>query len=562
MSHTNVWTLALLLAASSTAWAQTESQRLFANDPEDFDAFGWCVDIVDDKAAVGSLGEDDACPGDPLNCNSGVVYAYAREGDFWIESGRLTASDAASGDQFGQDVSIWGNRIVVGAHQNGPGAVYVFHNIGLGWFQEQMLVGSDSLPTYHFGHSVSIVGQSILVGTMRDQHAGFDSGSAFRFEFNGTSWVETAKLTASNPQVAARFGRAIASTEDWAIVGAPFMDQTGTDSGAVYTFIRDENGTPSNRLDDLWPETQILTGSDTDDDDLFGRAIAIEGNTMVVTAALAEVGGVATGAAYVFEFQASTGTWVQVQKLSAADADLDDQFGMCVEIDGDRMLIGARRDDEAGDNAGAVYLFERPPGSVGAWLQTAKILATDPTTGAAMGDEMAVSLWGKTAFIGARFSGSAGELSGEAYVVDLESDIGSDYCTVTPNSTGQISTVTANGSRLAAANNLTLNAIQLPTDQFGYFLASTTDGFVGMPGNSLGNLCLSGSLGRYVSSIFNTGADGVAAQVVDTSAIPNASAIPSMAMPGDSFYFQAWHRDFVGGASVSNFTEPVEVTFL
>lgn len=562
MLHRSARRLAVLLAASSPAWAQTETQKLFPTSPEDIDAFGWCVDIVGDVAAVGAIGEDDACPSDPLNCNSGVVYAYERQGDTWVESGRLTAGDAASGDQFGQDLSVWGNRIVVGAHQKGPGAAYVFVNNGSGWVEEQKLVGSDSLPTYHFGHSVSIVGDTILVGVMRDKHAGNDSGSAFRFEFDGTSWVETAKLTASNAQAFSRFGRAIASTEDWAMVGAPFMDQIGVDSGAVYTFPRDDNGTPANPLDDLWPEAQILTGSDTDDGDLFGRSLAIEGNTMVVAAALAEVNGVATGAAYVFEFQSATNDWVQVQKIFADDGDPDDQFGMSVEFDGDRMLIGARGDDDGDSNAGAIYLFERAPGSVGAWVQTAKIIATDPTSGASMGDEMAVSLWGKTAFIGSRFSTTMGDLVGEAYVYDLEADIGSSYCTVTANSTGQISLVTANGSPLVAANNLTLNAIQLPPNRFGYFLSSTAQGFFPLAGGSLGNLCLNGSVGRYTSSLFNTGAAGTAAQVVDPSAIPNASATPSMAMPGESYSFQAWHRDVVGGIPASNFTEPVEVTFL
>ncbi len=554
--------LALFLLASSPAWAQTETQKLFPTAPEDIDAFGWCVDIVGDIAAVGAIGEDDACPSDPLNCNSGVVYAYARQGDTWIESGRLTASDAFSGDQFGQDLSIWGNRIVVGAHQKGPGAAYVFVNNGSGWVEEQKLLGSDSLPTYHFGHAVSIVEESILIGTMRDAHAGNESGSAFRFEFDGTSWVETAKLTASNAQAFSRYGRAIASTADWAMVGAPFMDQVGANSGAVYTYPRDDNGTPGNRLDDLWPETQILVGSDTDDGDLFGRSLAIEGNTLVVAAALAEVNGVASGAAYVYEFQAGSGNWVEVQKIFANDADLDDQFGMSVEIDGDRMLVGARGDDQGETNAGAIYLFERAPGSVGAWVQTAKIVATDPTFDASMGDEMAVSLSGKTAFIGSRFSATAGDLVGEAYVYDLEADIGTKYCTVTTNSTGQISTVTANGSLLVAANNLTLNAIQLPPNRFGYFLSSTAQGFFPLAGGSLGNLCLNGSVGRYTSSIFDTGSAGVAAQVVNPNAIPNASATPSMAMPGESYSFQAWHRDVVGGMPVSNFTEPVEVTFL
>ena len=69
---------------------------------------------------------------------------------------------------------------------------------------------------------------------------------------------------------------------------------------------------------------------------------------------------------------------------------------------------------------------------------------------------------------------------------------------------------------LIANNDLEVVATALPLFSNGYFVVSATQGFAANPGGSQGNLCLGGTLGRYLGQTGNSGADGngIAAGVV------------------------------------------------
>jgi hypothetical protein len=118
------------------------------------------------------------------------------------------------------------------------------------------------------------------------------------------------------------------------------------------------------------------------------------------------------------------------------------------------------------------------------------------------------------------------------------------------------------GSAVVANNNLTLTASSLPNNAFGYFLTSMTQGLVPQPGGSLGVLCLGGNIGRYVGpgQIQNSGGTGAISLLLDLTQTPTPTGPVAVAV-GQTWNFQAWHRDSVGGAAVSNFTDGLQVTF-
>ena len=142
-----------------------------------------------------------------------------------------------------------------------------------------------------------------------------------------------------------------------------------------------------------------------------------------------------------------------------------------------------------------------------------------------------------------------------------ESSLGTNYCTAAANSTGAPASISAAGSDSAAANNLTLSADGMPSNQFGIFIVSPTQGFnAGVGGSSNGNLCLSGSIGRYrgPGEILSTGAAGSFVLPIDLTAIPQgAGTVPTSA--GQTWNFQAWYRDGVGAGS--NLTNGIEILF-
>ena len=142
--------------------------------------------------------------------------------------------------------------------------------------------------------------------------------------------------------------------------------------------------------------------------------------------------------------------------------------------------------------------------------------------------------------------------------------IGTSYCGPAPaNSTGNSAVMSATGSPSVPANSLTLVASDLPANSFGFFLTSLTQGFVANPGGSMGDLCLGGSIGRYVGpgQIQNSGAGQQISLLLDLTMTPTPTGLVSIAA-GEVWNFQAWYRDAVGGAATSNFTDGLEITFL
>jgi hypothetical protein len=149
------------------------------------------------------------------------------------------------------------------------------------------------------------------------------------------------------------------------------------------------------------------------------------------------------------------------------------------------------------------------------------------------------------------------------------SSIGTNYCNQATNSSGQIGRMLAYGSNFVADNNVTLVACDLPQNEFGYFLVSSAPDFVDLPAAlSNGDLCLQTGpdLGRYgsASQLSFSGPEGMISLVIDLDAIPTATGVPPLtaAMPGDTFYFQAWHRDIPGGGAENNFTDGIQIMFL
>lgn len=151
----------------------------------------------------------------------------------------------------------------------------------------------------------------------------------------------------------------------------------------------------------------------------------------------------------------------------------------------------------------------------------------------------------------------------EAYVAYLEPPafpIGERYCSpATPNSTGQPGSIGVSGSVVVFDDDVTLRAESLPPNQFGIFLVAPSRGFVAGPGGSQGDLCLAGHVGRYSrpGEVGATGSAGAFELVLDLANTPSPTGAIAIAAL-ETWHFQCWHRDTLGG---SNFTDAVEVAF-
>jgi len=378
-------------------WSQ--QAKLTASDAASDDEFGFSVSIDGDTAVVGS-------PGDAtLGTLTGAAYVYVRSGTTWTEQQKLTASDAAGMDEFGLSVSVSGDSILVGAYADdddgfNSGSAYVFVRSGTTWAQQQKLTASDAVMEDWFGWAVSLDGDYALVGASGDDDGAGQSGSAYVFVRSGTTWTQQAKLTASDAALNDELGITASLSGDTAVVGAWADDDDGFNSGSAYVFLR--SGT-------TWSQQAKLTSSDAAREDWFGFTVDVDADTIIVGAPGNDDAGSSSGSAYIFVRGGTT--WSQQAKLVASDAARMDEFGVRVAVDGDNAIIGAYADDDAGSLSGSAYGFGR---SGTTWTQHNKLLPADGAATDAFGWFVDVS--GDTAVVGSKWDNDGGANSGSAYV--------------------------------------------------------------------------------------------------------------------------------------------------
>ncbi|MEM6569682.1 MAG: hypothetical protein AAF957_14835 [Planctomycetota bacterium] len=149
---------------------------------------------------------------------------------------------------------------------------------------------------------------------------------------------------------------------------------------------------------------------------------------------------------------------------------------------------------------------------------------------------------------------------GGAIVVETTSlVVGRQYCDANENVSGESAWMRVIGNQSATFNHR-LQCQNLPVDTFGYFIVGNGSAVTPNPGGSAGNLCVSGSVGRYSNFVASSGSDGFLSLLIDPQAIPQPNGTVA-AVPGDTWYFQCWTRDSQGGMATSNFSNGVSVSF-
>lgn len=386
-------------------WVAREEAKLVAPDAIALDEFGFSVALAGDSAEIGVRGDDDG------HDDSGSTYVYLRSGTSWIQQAKLTASDAARGDRFGQGTAIFGDLLAIGApHTDVPavdaGSVYAFVRTGTTWTEEAELVPSQGASHAMFGYDLDLSGTTLVVGAREDGSVSPTHGAAYVYERTGTGWVQQAKLNAiASGGYTSLFGKTVSASGDTVVVGSvghgPNWDHR---PGAAFVFVR--SGTQ-------WNQQARLMASDGIDGDYFGSSVAVEGDTVIVGATLDSAIAGQAGSIYVFTRTGTT--WTESRKLIAGDPVAGGQFGSAVDLSGDNLLVTAPGAGDVAPYSGINYLFSR---SGSTWSQSARFTSQDPTTGTRLGYRAALD--GDRCLLGAPHSSDAGYWSGSAYVFTLE----------------------------------------------------------------------------------------------------------------------------------------------
>jgi 6-phosphogluconolactonase (cycloisomerase 2 family) len=378
--------------------------KLTSSDAAAWRFFGESVAISGDKMIVGASWDN------ANGYNSGSAYIFEQESGVWKQVAKLTASDGAVSDYFGSSVAISGDRAIVGAYGDddkgaSSGSAYIFEEESGVWKQVAKLTASDGAVSDYFGSSVAISGDRAIVGAYGDDDKGYESGSAYIFEKDSSEhWQQVDKLMAPDGYTMDYFGYSVAIDGDTAIVGAKYDDDKGSSSGSVYIFKKDV-------MSETWLEVYKLTALDGEAVDMFGESVAISADRVIVGARGDDDKGLEAGSAYIFQ-EVNPKDWQQVAKLMASDGSAEDYFGKSVAMSGDKVIVGAYGDDDLDLSSGSAYIFQKD--SSGTWQQVAKLTASDGAKEDYFGSSVAIS--GDDAIVGAYGDDDLGSYSGSAYI--------------------------------------------------------------------------------------------------------------------------------------------------
>ncbi|QDT84056.1 Calx-beta domain-containing protein [Gimesia chilikensis] len=317
---------------------------LLAPDPAFLARFGFTVAISGDTAVVGAISGDDGVIG------SGSVYVFTRSGTNWTLQQELTASDAVSNDSFSEKLAIDGDTIVVGTVRNNSytGAAYVFQRDNGVWSEVTKLTASDAVTGQQFGNAIEIEGSTLVIGAYRDSEYLSQSGAVYIFQKFGGNWVETQKLKSSQIVPNGFFGSSLSLEGENLVVGNPATFVTAPYSGKAYLFTLDTDT-------GIWSETQTLTPDDGNANAYFGYRVEIKNNLLVISSL--RDADTATNNGKVYTFVKQGATWVQSQKFISPDAADDDYFGKAFAVTDGALLVSAYYDDEGADNTGSIYYY-------------------------------------------------------------------------------------------------------------------------------------------------------------------------------------------------------------
>ena len=470
---------AYIFQNQSGNWVQ--KQKLLASDGDVFHRFGAFVSIFGDYVDIGAPGSDGN------ETRSGAVYIFKKDGENWVENKKIIAFDGKQDDAFCV-VNINGTHIAVGAPNHGfallprSGAVYMFELIAGEWQAREMLRHEEALEGDMFGWSVSIFDEKLIVGAFAENTGVVESGAAYIYEKDGDFWQEVKKLSPGNPLEHQYFGRSVSIFDEYAVVGVEGDWVHGLGSGSAYIY--------QNRDNDWFRQNKIVP-QDGEANDIFGSSVQIYNDIVLIGAEWDDDNGDYAGSVYAFTnftnvnnqgilyvntnnltIPASGGiytivvdnngtglmdwvssvdqNWITIiegtsgtnsgtiklsidqndycerknelivlapsalnspqlisvvqetgpgpneVKIIANDPDASDYFGYSVDVDGNYAIVGANRDDEFGSDAGAAYIFERD--GCCSWIQKAKLRKSGASATDHLGESVAIS--GNVAIVG------------------------------------------------------------------------------------------------------------------------------------------------------------------
>lgn len=318
----------------------------------------------------------------------------------------LTGSDSTTSELtgFSVDISKDGNWLALGAPGNGNddtsnennfiGAVYLFNWNGTAWIETQKITNPDGIEnSANFGYSVSLNsnGTILAIGTPFPFDTSGTLGKVFTYTRTALNFSFTQKVLPNQFQINSFYGQSVSlDNAGTTLVVGKISSFSALSPGNAYIY--NWNGT-------TWALQDNPSGTGMSINSDFGNSVDINGVGNIIV-----VGAPGSDASKAFVFRNNGIAWIEEQILSGSDTDLSDKFGnnISVSTDGNYIAVGAPdHDGNSLTDNGAVYIFKWNGVN---WIEEAKLAAADEIDDMRFGYSVSLDQTGSRIAIGARFN--------------------------------------------------------------------------------------------------------------------------------------------------------------
>ena len=327
------------------------------------------------------------CPfEDNISTDAGAAYTFTENSCVWTEQQKITPNTLVPAlSRFGFDICMnrCGTRMIIGDYiddeaATNSGAFYVFDYQSDQWLFQSVTRLSPGVANAGFGINCAIndAGTVCVIGAFTEPNgSGNNRGAAYVYNIDDCGYTTLVqKLVSPNIDINNtnyNYGRCVAinGVGNLIAVGERY-ESVNVANQPEYLNIYSFDGM-------TWNLDQTITSPVTT---ASGYALDITmnnaGTIIAITAYTDDDAGTNAGAVYVYTVD-SMGVWSQQQKIIGNDTVSGDLFGIDVKLSGNGKIlaIGANQDDDIGSNTGSAYIFKEPNGSGTGWVQNQKISA-------------------------------------------------------------------------------------------------------------------------------------------------------------------------------------------
>jgi hypothetical protein len=349
-------------------------------------------------------------PNNDINGNdAGLIRVYKYNDVSWVRLDiSLNIQDMSVNGKLGTAVAInaLGNRVIAGAPRinNGYSIVYDYpltstvdlslinlsSKLDLSYVLKSTFEGSYNKLKEQIDISfasirlTSLDTSSISIETINTKH--------YSQRFNNILWNQIG-LDISNGPPLTNNNKKVAISNDGKVVALSSSSHSDILKGRIYVYELSYNQVPYSWRQ-LGLSSEIIVGQSNDDQ--FGWDLALSSNGRVVAGSsiLNDASGINNGQVRVFELSNNTNRWTQ-KGFNINGPRLGSESGYSISLagNGNRIAIGAWKDNSNGTNAGAVRVYDFSA-TINDWRQQGQTIAG--SLGSFEGYSTALSLDGQT----------------------------------------------------------------------------------------------------------------------------------------------------------------------